>query len=306
MKRKKQGGIESIKRRYGALFIAPWVFGVVLFVIVPVFTFFWYSLSDIEITASGIETSFAGLKHYKYIFTEYPYYADMFRSSLSSMITSLPIVVALSMILAIILNQKFRGRTFARAVFFLPVIIAAGVVMDVVNGFGMNTQVTSAMTAGVETGAASGSEYMEIIDFVALLEKFNLPPQINSLLVTYLTDTFNLIWNCGIQILLFVAGLQTIPAQLYEAGKVEGITTWEQFWYITFPMMSRIVLLVVFYTMVELFTENGTLVDTAVRLMSNTDYSTSAAMLWPYFGAVGAAIGLVMFLFSRYCLKKWE
>ena len=67
MKSKKQGGIESIKRRYGALFIAPWVFGVVLFVIVPVFTFFWYSLSDIEITASGIETTFAGLKHYKYI-----------------------------------------------------------------------------------------------------------------------------------------------------------------------------------------------------------------------------------------------
>ena len=211
------------------------------------------------------------------------------------------------MIIAVILNQKFRGRTFARAVFFLPVIIASGVVMDVVNGFGMTGQVTSAMTAGAETGtAAAGSEYMEIIDFVALLEKFDLPPQINSLLVTYLTDTFNLIGNCGIQILLFVAGLQTIPSQLYEAGRVEGITAWEQFWYITFPMMSRIVLLVVFYTMVELFTENGTLVDTAVRLMGNTDYSTSAAMLWPYFGAVGAAIGLIMFLFSRCCLKKWE
>ena len=99
MKRKKQGGIESIKRKYGALFIAPWVFGVALFVIVPVLTFFRYSFSDIEITAAGIKTTFAGLKHYKYIFNEYPYYADMFRSSLSSMITSLPIVVALSMIL---------------------------------------------------------------------------------------------------------------------------------------------------------------------------------------------------------------
>ena len=173
MKRRKQGGIESIKRKYGALFIAPWVFGVALFVIVPVFTFLRYSFSDIEITAAGIKTTFAGLKHYKYIFTEYPYYADMFRSSLSSMITSLPIVVALSMILAVILNQKFRGRTFARAVFFLPVIIASGVVMDVVNGFGMTSQVTSAMTAGAETGAAAaGSEYMEIIDFVALLERF--------------------------------------------------------------------------------------------------------------------------------------
>lgn len=307
MKRKKQGGIESIKRRYGNLFIAPWVFGVVLFVVVPVFTFLRYGFSDIEFTSAGIETTFVGLKHYKYVFTEYPYYADSFRSSLTSMITSLPIIVALSLILAIILNQKFYGRTFARAVFFLPVIIAAGVVMDVVNGFGMSDQVTSAVTAGADAGAAaSSSDYMEIIDFVALLERFDLPDQINNILVTYLTDTFNLIWKCGIQILLFVAGLQTIPSQLYEAGKVEGITAWEQFWYITFPMMSRIVLLVVFYTMVELFTENGSLVESAIRLMENADYTTSSAMLWPYFAAVGATIGLIMFLFNRYCLKKWE
>ena len=129
---------------------------------------------------------------------------------------------------------------------------------------------------------------------------------INSLLAGYLQDTFNLIWSCGIQILLFVAGLQTIPEQLYEVGKVEGITAWEKFWYITVPMMGRVILLVIFYTMVELFMEKGTLVNRAVTTLMEQNYTTSSAMLWPYFALVGIIIGLVVFLYNRWCLRRWE
>lgn len=122
----------------------------------------------------------------------------------------------------------------------------------------------------------------------------------------YLENCINLIWNCGVPILLFVAGLQTIPEQLYEVGKVEGISVWEEFWYITVPMMGRIILLVLFYTMVELFIEKSNLIDWAVLRIRQQDYSMSSAMLWPYFLIVGAVIGAVIFLYSKLCLKKWE
>lgn len=301
--RKKKNGITAIKERYGYLFVAPWVIGIILFVIGPIFTFLSYGFCDLVFSESGMEATFVGLKHYKEVFFETPYYADKFLSSLSSLITSLPIIVALSMILAIVLNQNFKGRTLARAVFFLPVIIASSCVMDVLNGFNMSSEITSSVSAGA---AEQSSEFMEVIDFVALLEGLNLPGYINDLLVTYLNSTFNLIWSCGVQILLFVAGLQTIPSQLYEAGKVEGISAWEQFWYITFPMLGRIVMLVIFYTMVELFTEKGDLIGDVLHLMSTMEYSVSSAMIWPYFGAAGLAIGLIMLLFYRLCLKKWE
>lgn len=302
MRKKKSGGIDAIKARYGYLFVAPWMLGIALFIIVPVLTFFRYSLSELVVTPEGIQTTFVGLKYYRYVFLERPYYLDTFLASLSSLITSLPIIVSLSMILAIVLNQRFRGRTLARAVFFLPVIIASGAVMEVLTGFNMSGEITTS----VGGNAGQTAEYMEVIDFTALLRGLDLPGQINDLLVGYLSDTFNLIWSCGVQILLFVAGLQTIPVQLYEAGKVEGITPWEQFWYITFPMMRQIMMLVIVYTMVDLFTEKGRLVTSALAEMEVMEYSRGAAMLWPYFIAVGLLIGFIMLIFYRVCLKKWD
>ena len=300
---KKNGGIDAIKRRYGMLFALPWIFGVALFVLAPMISYFYYSLADLTMTPEGISANFAGLKYYKYVFMEKPYYTNIFVESLSSLFTSLPIVVALSMILAVILNQKFRGRMAARAVFFLPVIIASGAVMSVVASFNMNSEM---MASAGAAGGKQAAEYMEVIDFNALLLRLNLPENVNQLIAGYLANTFNLIWSCGVQILLFVAGLQTIPNQLYEAGKVEGITAWEEFWRITVPMMGRIIMLVVFYTMVELFIEKGSMIESALGEIKLLEYSKSAAMLWPYFGAVGAVIGIVMFLYNRFCLRKWE
>ena len=303
MKRKRHGGIEAIKRRYGYLFVTHWVIGVILFVIIPLFTSFYYGFSSTVMTGDGLATTFVGLDNYRNLFLKDPYYINQIMESLSSLFTSLPIVVALSMTLALVLNQKFKGRTLARAVFFLPVIIGSSVVMSQLSGFSMQQDIMASSGVGGEQQVA---EYMNVIDFNALLQRLNLPSSINSLLAGYLQDTFNLIWSCGIQILLFVAGLQTIPEQLYEVGKVEGITAWEKFWYITVPMMGRVILLVIFYTMVELFMEKGTLVNRAVTTLMEQNYTTSSAMLWPYFALVGIIIGLVVFLYNRWCLRRWE
>ena len=299
----KKRGIEANKRRYAYMFVSPFIFGIIVFVLIPLIQCFIYSFSDVTMTPEGLSVTFSGLKYYKYLFIEDAYYIDIMAGSMSSLFTSIPLVVALSMILALILNQKFRGRLLARMVFFLPVIIASGAVMKILAGFSMQENMVSSGAGVAEQQAA---QYMQVIDFAAILEQLNLPEQISSLIQTYLSNTFNLIWSCGIPILLFVAGLQTIPAQLYEVGKVEGITAWEEFWFITVPMMGRIILLVLFYTMVDLFISKSALVNNVISEINNQNYSKGSAMIWPYFLLVGIVIGIVVIIYDRLCLKKWE
>lgn len=303
MKSLRRGGINAIKRRYAYLFLAPWICGIIIFVLEPIFKSVSYSFANVTISQEGLRAEYTGLSNYKELFLKDPEYVNRLTGSLSSLFTSLPIVIALSMVLALVLNQNFKGRAFARSIFFLPVIIGSGAVMTILASYNMNGQISASV--GMAEGQQA-AEYMQIIDFSDLLHKLNLPEGINKLMSGYLENCINLIWNCGVPILLFVAGLQTIPEQLYEVGKVEGISVWEEFWYITVPMMGRIILLVLFYTMVELFIEKSNLIDWAVLRIRQQDYSMSSAMLWPYFLIVGAVIGAVIFLYSKLCLKKWE
>ena len=296
MKKRKNRGIETIKRRYGMAFTAPWVFGVIVFVLVPLITSFLYSVSTVTVASSGLKADFIGIKHYRNLLVSDANYVDMLVGSITGIFTSLPIIVALSLISAMILNQEFKGRLAMRAIFFLPVIFASDVVMSVMSG----DTTSASLSATLNDMGGSSAAYMEAVDFSAILTRLNLPGELNTLMEEYLQETFNLIWSCGVQTLLFIAGLQTIPKQLYEVGKVEGATAWESFWYITMPMLSRVTMLVVFYTMIELFITKGTLVLTALNDMRNyAIYDRTSAMLWLYFLAVGIVMGLIFLLYRR-------
>lgn len=299
-KQKKARGIEQVKSAYGYKFIAVWLIGQLLFFIGPIIDSLQYSFSYVELTSGKVETKFCGLEHYKEIFNTNPLYADNLRDAVGNMCTSLPIIISLSLVMALILNQKFRGRLAFRGIFFLPVIIASGVIMYV-----LQSEYVSVPLFNMTSGAKY--EYGGMINFNEVLSELELPPQILKLFSQYLSNVFGLIWSCGVQIILFLSGLQSIPEQLYEVSKIEGATKWEEFWYLTVPMLKDVILLVLVYTMITLFTavDNPVIAQAYSTMRDSQIYDQSSAMLWAYFVLVGIIMGIVLLAYNHFCLKKW-
>lgn len=302
-------GIESKKSWYGFYFVLPWIIGMILFFVIPLFSSLGYAFSDININEeeNGLETFFIGLDNYKFIFESDENYQKNLISSISEFFTQLPIIVIISLILALILNSNFKGRTFFRGVFFVPVIVATGVVMGLLTqsygGNGAIIQLSSSVSQDAYSAVGTNSG----MDFSELLNSLELPEDVTAQLNTMITDIFNTIWTCGIPVVLFIAGLQTIPAQLYEASKVEGATAWEEFWYITLPSIGQTLLLVIIFSLIELLTKaDNPVITQAYYQISQTEYGLSSAMLWLFFAIIGALTGLIILIYSKACLKRWE
>lgn len=297
MRNNKKRGIESLRSRWGFMFITPWVIGICLFFAVPLLQSIWYSFSSVKMQADGLHSSFVGMENYKNVLFVDPEYTNMLKSAVSSISYKLPLIIIVSLIFALLLNQKFRGRLFFRALYFLPVIIATGAVIDLI----FKTTSSGVSTGGPESISDSLFSVADIMNFL------NLSNEIAGYVKVAINSIFDLVWSCGIQIILFISGLQTIPATVYEACKVEGATKWEQFWFITFPMLGRVTLLVIIFTMVELFTDTrSTLIKTVSAKMVAGNYDSTSAMLWFYFLIVGGVIGLLVLLYNKLALKRWE
>lgn len=298
MVKKKKKGVESRKSQYGMMFVLPWIIGVIMFFIVPILQSLIFSLSEVFIEADGVVMDFIGVENFRYLISEDPDYLKLLSSSVTQFLYSLPLILIISLVLALILNQKFRGRLFFRSLFFLPVIIASGIVLEVF------FDVTSENTAALGVSTSMTANMFSVSDIMTLLD---LPQKVATYVQVVITNIFDLVWSCGIQIILFIAGLQSIPGTVYEASKVEGATKWEEFWFITFPMISRVVLLTGIFTMVQLFTDNrNPMISKAYTMMGSGIYDRTSAMLWFYFLIVGVIMILIVGLYSKTLLKKWK
>lgn len=297
-KLKKARGIEELKARYGLMFILPWIIGLIMFFFVPIVQSIIYSFCSVVVTSDGVRTTWIGFKNYREILKVDPNYTTWLSESIGDFAYSLPIILVLSLILAIMLNQNFRGRVFFRALYFLPVIIATGKVME----FIFSTTQESLTEMGVSSGMASGM--IQVSDLTTAL---NMGTEVATFISDAINNIFNLVWSCGIQIVLFLAGLQSIPSTLYEASKVEGATKWEEFWFITFPMLSRITLLVGIFTMVELFiNERAPMIEQVYGKMRGGQYDIPSAMIWFYFIIACAIMGIVILAFYKLVMKRYE
>ncbi len=180
----------------------------------------------------------------------------------------------------------------------MPVIIASGVVIELL----FQTTDEEMLSSGVNVALTDSMFSVE--DVVGLL---NLPDKIAVYVKNIINNIFDLLWSCGIQTVLFIAGLQSIPRTLYEASRVEGCTKWEEFWYITFPMLGSVTLLVAVFTMVDQFTNTRKqIIETVYSQMSSGVYDSTSTMLWIYFVLVGVIMGLILFLYNRILMRRWQ
>lgn len=298
MKNKRMKGIEQLNRKYGRIFVLPWVIGMLLFYIIPLVQSFLFSVSEVSVYSGGIKLDFIGFSRYKSLILTDPDYTALVKEALLSFLYSLPVIILLSMVLALLLNQKFRGRLFFRSLYFLPVIISTGVVINLL------FSTTSSDLSNIGVSESYSSNMFDVED---IIEWLGLTGGIAEYISLIISKVFDLIWKCGIQTVLFIAGLQSVPASLYEASKVEGATKWEEFWFITFPMLSRVTLLVSVFTMVELITDtNVELVSNVYNSMTAGVYDNPSTMMWMYFIVAGGVIGLLIVLYNRILMRCWE
>ncbi|MDE6762963.1 MAG: sugar ABC transporter permease [Oscillospiraceae bacterium] len=292
---------EKKKGLYGYGFIALWFVGALMFFIIPLLQSFYYSFHtvtpetgylDIRSLTSGGKTDI--FLNYKDAFLKDPNFSQYLVEVLKDMALNLPVIVVFSLFVAIVINQKFRGRTFARAVFFLPVIIATGPVYAIITGD---------LETGGNSEAAQFSTMFEadmvdqLLEFIGI---YGFGDTFTEMLTEITSDILNLVWKCGIQIIIFLSALQGIPASAKEAAAIEGATSWEFFWKITLPYISSMILVNIVYTVIDAFIDpTNQVMERLLSVQSEWRYGYSAAMAWSYFGIILLALGIIFAIMNR-------
>ena len=282
---KKQGFV-------GFMFILPWFIGFLMFFFVPAIKSINFSLSDVKIF-ENYATEWNNFDNYIKIFANGSTFLQNLTSTLTEILYNVPIILVFSLFVAVLLNRQFIARGLARAVFFLPVIVTTGVVMTAFNGASDSSKVFE--------GEVSGGILFTTMNATEVLQSLGLSPDITKYMIQISDRIFDVVWDSGIQIILFLAALQSISPALYEACDVEGATAWEKFWLITFPSVSPIILVNIVYTIVDTFSDpsNAVLSQIDSLVMSTFDYGKAAAMVWVYFVIILAIIGVVFLICKK-------
>ncbi len=280
----------SLKQRenmMGYFFVLPWIIGAAIFVIRPLIQSFNFALSNVRITPKGREVNFIGLLNFTQILQEDATFPTELVAYLMKTVLATPVIVVFALIIALLLNSKIKGKGFFRLIFFLPVIIASGPVMEQLVSQGAGS------IPSMNTSAISG-----LIGF--------LPDFLEDAIMGLFENIVMYLWYSGIQILIFLAAVQKIDTSLYEAAKIDGGSTWECFWKITLPTIKNMTLLNVVYTIIFLSNnEQNTIIETIKDAMFGTTgskgYGYASAMAWLY--AVIVTV-LVLVFAAALMLKK--
>ena len=218
----------------GYLFISFWLVGLLILTLFPLGQAFWYSLNEAKFYGNSIKTVFQWFENFRYAFFEDILFPQILGTYLMEIVVETPFAIAASLIIALLLNQNIRGKTFFKMIFFLPVIISTGPV------------IAELMGQGAAEIPLLSSEW-----FTTFLNDY-LPGIISKPLNLLFEKLVIVLWLSGVQILIFISGLQKINYQVYEAASMDGASLWQSFWKITLPSIKPYILLNVVYTIVTL------------------------------------------------------
>ena len=264
----------------GLGFMSPWIIGLLVFTIYPIIYAFWMSICRMNFTSSGIQSEFMGFTWYKMIFTSDAKFLPAMINTVKFIAFSTPMILVASIILALLLNSVTRGKGFFRALFFFPVVVVSGPVMSKLIG-------------------NDATLLIQASDYGVYQTIKNLPELISTPLLYIFDNVVLILWYSGVQILIILAGLQKISPTIYEAAAIDGASSWQVFWKITFPHLRPTILLCGIYTVVDLACMAG---NDVVKLVNNNmtridaPYSYSAAISWLYALVVLILLGVTFLL----------
>ena len=296
MKRQKNklAGLQKRKAISGYLFVAPFIVGFLTFMVRPFFNSLYMSFCKVNTGAGEFSMNWAGMFNYNYIFKVDPDYSRLLIEEISRMCIYSVAIMVFSFFVALILNQKFKGRALVRAVFFLPVILASGVML----GLEENNSLMSNLQATVQTSVEGISVTGALQE---VLRTAGVGVKAYEKVFEVIDNIYDVAISSGIQIIIFLSGLQTISSSMYEAADIEGCTKWESLWKITFPMVSSLFLVNWIYTIIDFCMRSDNKVIDKIQdtMKMNLDYDFASAMSWVYFLIVIAIVGISSLIISR-------
>ena len=289
--------MQQRRARTGYLFILPFIIGFILFMFRPMIQSLTMSFNTVKlIPGKGFSQEWVGIDNYRTAFLVDPNFNQYLLDEISRMGINTLATLVLSFVIAVILNQDFKGRTLARAIFFLPVILSSGVLpgIEKQNEF-------YDMMAGVAASVGETSGVNISASLQNLLSVSGVGSGVFDVIFQMIDAIYDIVMASGIQIIVFLSGLQAISPSLYEAADVEGCSAWEAFWKITFPMVSPLLLVNCIYTIVDFFMKNDNRVMELISKVMYSDFKfgVASAMSWVYFG-----VALLFIMISSFIITK--
>ena len=293
-KRKKVVGLQKRKAKAGYAFIAPFLIGFLVFMVKPLWQSFYMSFCNVELGAGDFKQTWVGITNFIYAFRVDPEFTRLLVEELSRMIVYSLAIIVFSFFVALILNQKFKGRALVRAIFFLPVILSSGVIL----GLETNNQLMATLAAQIEE-TTSGVSITAALENI--LRTAGVGVKAFEKVFEVIDNIYDVAIASGIQIIIFLSGLQTISSSMYEAADIEGCTKWESLWKITFPMISSMFLVNWIYTVVDfcMRSDNEVIEKIQKVMIEQQQYGNASAMSWIYFILVLAFVGVTSFFISK-------
>ena len=302
-KRKRSASLDVRKARAGWWFVLPFILGFVLLYLPIIFDSIKYSFHEIRIlTGGGFRLEWVGWQNYSDALFVDPSYVQTLTSGIQQLIIDIPAIVIFALFVAILLNGEIAGRAAFRAIFFIPVLLTTGLIAEIDNANILQDYQES--SEGIDDGSGQNqvAEIVSVMDVQALFRNMMIGTELVAYVVNLVNNIFNIINRSGVQMLIFLSGLQSISPAIYESCSIDGASGWETFWKITLPMVSPMILVNAIYTVIDSFTSSSNSVMSYIsRVYQEANGNVlSSAMSWMYFLLVMLIIAAVAGIMSAF------
>lgn len=294
-KRRRAASLDKRKAKGGYLFVLPFIIGLILVYFPVIYTSF---RSTFFMQAADRTETFIKFENYQEALFTDPNFVTTLLAGIKDLVVDIPSIVIFSLFIAVILNQKVLGRAVFRAIFFIPVICATGLMDTVEQSASSLNDYMSDQGQGITTGAIENDSIMNVEKITELFESMKIGTELADFVVSAVNRVSGIIDRCGVQMLILLAALQSISPAIYESCSIDGATTWETFWKITLPMISPQILVVTVYTVIDAFTSENNKVMSYINSVEKTNVGT--AMAWIYFGVIILLVILVLIVMRTY------